>query len=210
MKTLVLNTELLGLSNLNTYSGLLQSEYVLHESEIESDYNEGYISFTPEQYFENFSHSKYMEALTKKLDSNLSQLIVENINEVLKTKIIKSLKFNSFHCPKEYNFNTDIFICDVILYNKAIKIIKDFIYYNEGTFTVWLKENYSSYDGFISFVETDIDRFIEEITSFDNVHIGVFFQYILEQLQSDELKNFLDYGVFEMELYYSDFVDFSE
>lgn len=210
MKTLILNTELLGLSNLNTYSGLLQSEIILNESEIENDFIEGYISYTPEQYYQNFNHSKYMEALTKKLDSNLSSLIVENINEVLQTKVIKSLKFNSYNCPREYNFSNDVFICDVVMYNKAIKVIKDFIYFNQETFTIWLKENYSSYDGFISFIETDINRFMEEITNFDNVHIGVFFQYILEQFQSDEIKNFLDYGVFEMELYYWDFVDFSE
>lgn len=210
MKTLELNTNLLGIDSLNTYSGLLQTDNILHEDLIEQDYNEGYINFTPEQYFENFNHSKYMKELTKNLDSHLSNILLNNINEVLEQNVIESFSFTDFICPMYYNYSTDKFICELNVTDNIIDVLLEFIKVNESKFSLWLKANHSSYDGYISFVETGLTGFIDEIKSFDNVHIGVLFSFILQEFMSDELKDFFTYGVYEMELYYTEFMDLTE
>lgn len=58
-----------------------------------------------------------------------------------------NMRFQSIHSPKFYNFSTDS--CNVIV-DVDEKAISKYIYENEGAFEDYLREKYTSYDGFTS------------------------------------------------------------
>lgn len=73
--------------------------------------------------------------------------------------VIKKISTRNFelHSPREYNFTTDKLIVNVEFRLRALEYwcLKN----KPEEFNKYLKENYSSYDGFISFVPNSISAF---------------------------------------------------
>ena len=99
--------------------------------------------------------------------------------------LVKSVEFHSLDSPEYYNFRTDEILA-VVDYDYILLNCRIFVEQRE-TFEAWLKENYTSRDGFISFIETDIQDFIaglkeEQPTDIETVeyskYLTVIFQYL--------------------------------
>lgn len=76
--------------------------------------------------------------------------------------VIKKISIRNFELdsPREYNFTTDKLIVNVEFRLRALEhwCLKN----KPEKFNKYLKENYSSYDGFISFIPNSIDAFKEK------------------------------------------------
>ena len=149
------------------FSGFYESE--LYNSDMlyymsENDDEDREWDFIPGGYEE------YEKAVCKECASNLFYLMEDN-------DAIKSIEFTEMTSPREYNFTTDKLVCDVEI--DLDKLRKYCYETNRTQFDNYLKENYSSYDGFISFIPNNVKEFEQEK---DDTDVMIDF-YILSHLE---------------------------
>ena len=77
---------------------------------------------------------------------DLAELITDEIEGELK-EFVYSIKFNKLESPLEYNFTNDSIHCEI---KPKIKAIREYIDSNFDKWSKYLKDNYTSYDGFYS------------------------------------------------------------
>ena len=88
---------------------------------------------------------------------------IEKINEMLSEDSIVVLfgeckaENGSLNSPRWYNYENDSIEFDLIVPDKTIDLIRNAEYNDE--FFKWTKENYGSYDGFISFFPYSKEKF---------------------------------------------------
>lgn len=97
--------------------------------------------------------------------------------------IIKSMKFKEIWSPREYNFMTDQLTLDCEIDLEALK--NYCLKAHRDEFNKYLFETWSSYDGFISFVDNNIVDFEKE----PDTEIMIEF-YLLNNIDTDEYYNF--------------------
>lgn len=78
-------------------------------------------------------------------------------NELYSHDVIIDMRYIDISSPTYYNYTTDKVIIDVD-YN-FIALVKYCRHTNKDKFNQYLKDNYTSYDGFISFIENSIEGF---------------------------------------------------
>ncbi len=106
--------------------------------------------------------------------------IEEKINDILDTKC--KITFQEVVSPREYNFSNDsINIGIEIDFNKLLDYIND----NMKEFEVYIKDNYTSHDGFVSFNSNNAIEWILETK--ESHKIGSMLQFVLE---NEEYKPF--------------------
>ena len=92
--------------------------------------------------------------------------------DVIKEKIcifVENIIYEKIVSPKEYNFKNDS--VDVIIIPKT-KEIKEYIYKNKNAFCEYLKNRYTSYDGFISHYSNNFDNWEIDTNNFTNFNIN--------------------------------------
>lgn len=112
----------------------------------------------------------------------LNAYVAEQLNDVAVTfnhdYIISDISYHSMISPKYYNYDTDRIILEIELNLKKLRLyivknIKDFEYY--------LKDNYSSYDGYVSFISNNIKDFTSDYLNKDKTRqcVSVMIEYYL-------------------------------
>ena len=134
----------------NTYLPLFSGFYGSIWSEPNFDGEEDYYNIPEERCFEDFVDWKsYYNDIAKKycefVESSISDF-VSNIN------------FQSIESPKYYNFSNDSINCEIEFNKEAIE---SYIIKNSTAFTKYIKDRYTSRDGFISFYENDAVQWTE-------------------------------------------------
>ena len=138
------------------FHGFYESDYF--HSDMEYDYNNLMENSMPKgKHYELTKFNDYQKYLCKEwIDLVKYQL------EFATGNVIKKISTRNFELdsPKEYNFTTDKLIVNVEFRLRALEhwCLKD----KPEEFSKYLKENYSSYDGFISFVPNSIYAFKEK------------------------------------------------
>lgn len=101
---------------------------------------------------------------------------------------VYNIELQKINNPKEYNYYNDS--ADVIIEPKP-EAIQAFIYANKEKFTEYLKQRYTSYDGFISHYdnnleswEADTNRFLDY--SIDGHRLGAILEFIALVLNIDQ------------------------
>lgn len=107
-----------------------------------------------------FDYEGYRESVGKSCVTFIFNILV---NEM---KIVKSIKFQSISSPREYNFANDSINIEVKFTEKQAKKIKSLIVKNFELFDAIIKENFTSYDGFISFYSNDSSKWLNDL---DNI-----------------------------------------
>lgn len=154
------------------FSGFYESE--LYNSDMlyymsENDEEDREWDFIPGGYEE------FEKAVCKKCVENIMDLMDNN-------DTITDMQFKELNSPREYNFTTDKLVCEVEV---DLDKLKKYCYETEREkFEEYLKENYSSYDGFISFVPNNVKEFEQEN---DDTDVMIDF-YILSHLEDDYSK----------------------
>jgi hypothetical protein len=131
------------------FPGFYESELYNSDQEYNFSYNEG------EEYeIKDFDgYCKYIcEAMSDKISDYLTSA----------QDICKSVKYKAMSSPREYNFCTDRLMMDaeIDLERLKNKVLND-SEYKDG-FDKYLREKYSSYSGFISFVSNNVKEYFNE------------------------------------------------
>jgi len=100
----------------------------------------------------------------KDYEKSVCELHADSLNECLndlrtyeKIDIVKSVKFKNMTSPAYYNFTTDKLH---LLVDFNLTALKKYCFIdNREDFNFYLQENYTSYDGFISFIDNNIKDF---------------------------------------------------
>ena len=139
-----------------------------------------------------------------KTNENVSKFYLnyfkDELSDFFKSIGVLSLEFIKVDSPKYYNYSTDKLVCDIkIDKNVFIHELRKHKFDNWGQF---LKDNFTSYDGFISFYPNtamEWDELINEKIEDDNVIIETLLQFYLEQNEEFIIlkDNLLDYKISE-------------
>ena len=110
-------------------------------------------------------------------------------------------EFKEVDSPKYYNFETDkaVGVCNL---EDIREEIKAYISKYPNEFKKWIKDNHSSYDGFISFYSNDVNDWDLD-SELDHNELGSIFGFILTNekvigydLDWDLNNNVLDHGIY--------------
>lgn len=95
-------------------------------------------------------------------------------------KIISKIEFVEIDSPREYNFRTDRLVLNIEYDERELMYL---LQREKEDFDAYLRANWTSYDGFISFVANSYDEFMEK----ENFKIEIALEYvILRQLCGKE------------------------
>lgn len=98
--------------------------------------------------------------------------VAKQLCEVIKDKLsdyIENIEFQKIYSPKTYNFSTDSIDVSII---PNIENIKKFIYAHKNEFNQYLKNKYTSYDGFISHYDNSFEAWEDDTQSFNDLNIN--------------------------------------
>lgn len=197
MKTLS-NSNLFPIISVGMYDSLISAENLFDDYYINEDKENGYIAYNSEWFWDNFDNELYKKHIEK--------LAHDFLNGVLcKDGISITIKCGAIYSPKYYNFATDNIDFE-IKYNKAI--IRKFAQKNKEQFDLFLKENYSSYDGFCSFTANNFKDWLIDFEENKDQAIGAILTYIFQDECKDKYDEFIHYVYANTS--YTEFVDSSQ
>ena len=206
METLKLTTNLFPIVNVGMYDSLLSPENLINDYEIDEDKDNEYIKFDSNEYWSNlFDISKFRaEILTLATD-----YIKDEIKPILTgLKLgISDIETVSINSPRFYNFECDELYFDLIVENQFNNNIIDKIN-NLSTdelirFNTYLKDNYSSYDGFVSFTSNNSLDIINNVQNYDERDISAFLNwYVFDFLNEIDENDWLQYVNQNISSYY--------
>ena len=192
-----LNSNLLPFINVAMYGTFLDPEYTLYTDLINDDKNEGYINYNEEQFWEGFNNNEYIKHIQEHAALFYDgKYTIEGINF--------TLKLGEIYSPKYYNFNNDCIDIDIeINKNDLLKFARK----NKDAFNSYLKDNYSSYDGFSSFTPNNFLEWEYEFTKNNHVQsIAAIINYLVNFEECEELPNYEEFLNFINEnSFYSEF-----
>lgn len=168
----------------------MKFEYVNYSTQIFSGFYESELS--PDDYLRDESYAFNLEypyefdiVDYKAYENDISKENTDLIFDKVKDKgIIKSMEFKELDCPREYNFRTDRLVINMEFDEN--KLTKYCFEDKRGSFEKYLRETFTSHSGFISFVNSNINEFENEVK--DDLHWNVMVEfYLLEEVDFDEV-----------------------
>ena len=121
-----------------------------------------------------------------KTNENVSKFYLnyfkDELGDFFKSIGVLSLEFIKVDSPKYYNYSTDKLVCDIKIDKNVF--IHELRKHNFDNWEQFLKDNFTSYDGFISFYPNttiEWDELINENIEDDNVIIETLLKFYLEQ-----------------------------
>ena len=116
----------------------------------------------------------------KNYESEVCKYAVEYVERMLKSldNVIESIEFEEMRSPKEYNFYNDSINVKITFSEKNIDKIKSIINMNLAEWESYLKNCYTSYDGFFSSYSNDKDDWNIEDAIHDAHKCGSILQFI--------------------------------
>lgn len=121
-----------------------------------------------------------------KTNENVSKFYLnyfkDELSDFFKSIGIINLDFVKVDSPKYYNYSTDKLVCNIEI-DKGV-FVHELRKYNFDSWEQFLKDNFTSYDGFISFYPNNPNEWTELIQQnfdIDNIVIETLLQFYLEQ-----------------------------
>lgn len=188
MKTFELSTNLFSIVDVDMYTnGVCDSDNLIDTYMIENDFNENLISYDADAFWSNFDNDKFKAVILKRA----TDFITDNVKPLLINLGlgITDIKVVGMHSPKFYNHSTDSLNFDLITDDNFTDNIIDVINNLEpneiADLSKFLKDNYTSYDGFTSFTDNNIPDLIESIKDNEEREIGAFLTWYWSWTDSD-------------------------
>jgi hypothetical protein len=194
-----LNTNLFPIISVAMYGTYLDPDSMFDSYMIESDKDDGYIHFGVEYFWDNFQADKYRLAIQERAQSFINGKIKEN-------DVWVYIKAGEIYSPREYNFANDNMDLDVTFSKKDVMtaVNKDVPKFDE-----FLKERYSSRDGFNSFTSNNYLDWLEDFNEEKDTAIGAVLTYLFQETIEENHDNFIQY-VCDDYMDYRDFVDYED
>ena len=190
-----LNTNLFPIISVGMYNSFLAPESIFNSQQINEDKEEGHINYDSEYFDDNFQNDLYEKAIQDRADYFLTGRHEANGIEI-------EIKTGEIYSPSAYNFATDQLDLEVT-FNKTL--VKQYAKNNQEEFDDFLREHFTSYDGFHSYTANNYEEWKEDFKNNTSQSIGAILTFIF----LDELDYFRDsfYEDCNSELYYWEFVD---
>ena len=188
MKTFKLSTNLFPIVNIGMYTNdVCDSDLLIDTYSIDNDFNEGLINYDAETFWSNFDNDKFkaviLERATDFITDEVKPLLVDLGLGIIDIKVV------GMYSPKYYNFETDTLNFDLVTDDKftdnIIDVINKLEQSERADFSKFLKDNYTSYDGFTSFTDNNIPDLIESIKDGEEREIGAFLTWYWSWTDSD-------------------------
>ena len=116
-----------------------------------NDIDEGYLQNN--QYYDIDNWEQFKKDVANQAVYKLLDILPDN-------DIIQDMKLKDIYSPKCYNYETDSLIIDVKL--NLTKLKKYCFTTHRVAFNKYLKDNFTSHDGFTSYISNNIDGFIAD------------------------------------------------
>lgn len=132
-------------------------------------------------------------------ENEIARKFCSQIEALLNDMGVKcSIVFESVVSPREYNFTTDSINCTIEIKNSLhiVRLINE----NFEKWTEYLKERFTSYDGFISYYDSDWLDLFEALKH--NTKCGVILEFLLLNY-SDEINEIYPY---DLEVHAGDYI----
>jgi hypothetical protein len=127
---------------------------------------EEYYNLPSDKSFDEFvDWDRYHTHIAKEMCSEVHCLLSD---------YVKGIEFERISSPKYYNFENDAIHCEIDI--EEFKI-QTYLEDNRDAFADYLKERYTSRDGFISFYSNDVNEWIHAWSS-DEHMVGAVLQFI--------------------------------
>ena len=173
----------------NTYLPLFSGFYGSFWSEPCFDGEEDYYNIPEDKCFEDFiDWSSYYRDIAKKY--------CEYVEEVL-SDFTSDIKFECIDSPNYYNFSNDSINCE-IEFNDSL--VDQYILDNYDEFSQYIRDKYTSRDGFISFYENDAPQWLDGWKE-DSHKVGSILNFICINEEIEEPYYFDDLHI---SMYYTD------
>lgn len=171
------------------FAGFYNTIYEWDDDFLYDDLSETYegVKEASEDYWEFMDNREYMSEVSKEYVYQLNW-------ELHYYKILKELEFEfeSVVSPREYNFTNDSINCQ-LTFKKGRRTQKKILSYlrsHWSEFDEWCHENYSSYDGFSSFLPNTAKGFMKMLKSGER-HDQLWTEIVTFLIQS------IDSGIYE-------------
>jgi hypothetical protein len=192
-----LNTNLFPIISVAMYGTYLDPDSMFDSYMIESDKEEGYIHFGLDYFWDNFQHDKYKLAIQERAHSFINGKIKEN-------GVWVYIKGGQIYSPQYYNYSNDNMDLDVTFSKKDVMeaVNKDVPKFDE-----FLKERYSSRDGFTSFTSNNYLDWLQDFNEENDTAIGAVLTYLFQETIEENHENFIQYVCCDNYMDYREFVD---
>ena len=196
MKTLNLSTNLLPLITMGTYDGqICDVNNFIDDYTIDEDYKEGYINYNSETYWDNFDNKKYKTKLFKLSNEYLIDYIKQELTDL--NIGILDIECIGIHSPQYYNFSTDSLNYDLSVSDNfnhiLINLINNLDSKDTNSLSKFLKDNFTSRDGFMSFTDNNIPDLINSINDFEDREISAFLTWYLKGKDIININNWSEF-----------------
>jgi hypothetical protein len=204
-KELELSTNLIGLDGLFcTYHGNGNSEYTLNEDCIQEDFDNGDSDIHPDYYWVHFDNKKYMIDWNKAVQSFVEDVLIEMLGNYFGIEI--EYTNDGYWSPSYYNFSHDV--SNFTIKSYSFQRIVLYCLHSED-FPSYLKDHFTSYDGFSSNTANNVTEWYEDITNDDATAWGAAFSFLLSEWKKETNAFDYVYECFES-MFYSEYVDCTE
>jgi hypothetical protein len=116
------------------------------------------------------------------ISEECTSYVEKELREILNDKNVK-VKFQKLISPKEYNFSNDSIDVEISMSKKTLSVVKKYLTDNMEVFSDYIKEKYTSYDGFMSSysnkVETWLNEYFNDIDG-DGHYLGSILNFIFK------------------------------
>lgn len=188
-----LNTNLFPIISVGMYYSCISPENIFDSYYIDEDFENGFSEFTAEHFWDNFDFDKYKSKIQELAKDFLKYEIEDEKGNSI------TIEAGEIYSPKYYNFDTDNIELNVDFDKYKLLI---FAQSEKENFNTFLKENYSSYDGFHSFTANNFKDWENEYLNDENTAVGALLTYIFKDTDYQESFNLY---VFENMDFYTEF-----
>lgn len=188
-----LNTNLFPIINVGMYYSHISPENVFDSYIIDDDFENDFSEYNSDQFWDNFDNDKYKTKIQDLAADFLTYEIDDNNGNEIK------IEAGELYSPKYYNFDNDNI--ELTVEFDKFKLL-DAIKKDVNAFDIFLKENYSSYDGFCSFTANNFDEWYIDYKDEKETAIGALLTYLFKDTDYKESFNLY---VYENIGFYSDF-----
>lgn len=136
-----------------------------------------------------FDFKEYANQVGERYVSLLNFELQKQKNILNKFKI----EFEEVVSPREYNFETDRAYIKLTLidYEKSKQKLVNFLNLAKDDFSEWCKDNYTSYDGFFSFIPNDFEGFMNRFINPEDdreeaLYMKEVLTFLIQYLSEDE------------------------
>ena len=192
-----LNSNLFPIIRVGMYNSNISPEDVFDDHPIIDDKENGYIHYDVDYFWSNFQNDKYVKRIQELAGEYLNGKI-DNGNGIDIT-----IKCKEIYSPKYYNFSTDEIVMDVTYSKtKILQVVKQ----EREIFNQFLKDKYSSRDGFMSLTSNNYDDWLVDFEDNEIRSIGSVLTYLFQDsitYNRSQFEIFVNEGVG----YYSEYID---